>query len=72
MKQAENIPSTEKPTFSYFIRSGIITPDELLEIETALAEILAHGYGYLEITVERKSITGFRKTFSEKFDKFKQ
>jgi len=51
---------------------GNLTPNEFVEIENALNEILMHGYGSLEIVVERNAIVGFRKTISEKFEKFKQ
>jgi hypothetical protein len=60
-----------QPSFANFVHSGLITQDELLEIETALGELLAHGYGSLEITVERNVVTGYRQILSERFGKFK-
>ena len=54
--------------------SNIITKmlgKDLPEIEKALSDVLASGYGVVEIIVDRGQVTGFKKTISEKFGKFK-
>jgi len=41
-------------------------PADISKIEEALTEVLLHGWGSVEIVVNRGRVTGFRLTIQEK------